>query len=164
MTATPKVYTEAVSRRAKEDNAQIFSMDDKKLFGEDFYTLSFSEAIQENFLSDYRVMVLAIDEGAVSDAVKDLLEKINLDPDDATKMVGCWRGLSKKYHSVDSDFFTSDPAPMKMALAFTSTIKNSKVFEQNFADVIQSYKDAYPNNDGVKCEVRHVDWHDEKKV
>ena len=46
---------------------------------------------------------------------------------------------------------------MKMALAFTSTIKNSKVFEQNFADVIQSYKDAYPNNDGVKCEVRHVD-------
>ena len=95
MTATPKVYTEAVSRRAKEDNAQIFSMDDKKLFGEDFYTLSFSEAIQENFLSDYRVMVLAIDEGAVSDAVKDLLEKINLDPDDATKMVGCWRGLSR---------------------------------------------------------------------
>ncbi len=88
MTATPKVYTEAISRKAKDKGAEVFSMDDKNLFGEDFYMLSFSKAIQENLLSDGRVMVLAIDEKAVSNAVKDLIEKYKLDPDDATKMIG----------------------------------------------------------------------------
>lgn len=157
MTATPKVYTEAVSKKAKDKGVEVFSMDDKNLFGEDFYTLSFSRAIQENLLSDYRVMVLAIDEKAVSEAVKDLIEKYKLDPDDATKMIGCWRGLSKQYHSSDSEFLKTDPAPMKMALAFTSTIANSKDFQKNFAEVVEHYKETYRHNDGVNCEVRHVD-------
>lgn len=156
MTATPKVYTPAVSRKARDKGVEIFSMDDKNLFGEDFYTLSFSAAIQQNLLSDYRVIVLAIDEKAVTDSVFDLIEKFKLDPDDATKMIGCWRGLSKQYISSDSEFFRTDPNPMKTALAFTSTIKNSEAFRENFAKVIELYKEKY-NNSGVNCEVRHVD-------
>ena len=157
MTATPKIYTESVTKKAKDKEAEVFSMDDKNLFGEDFYALSFSKAIQENLLSDYRVMVLAVDERAISETVADLIEKFKLDPDDATKMIGCWRGLSKQYHSSNSDFFKVDPNPMKMALAFTSTIANSKDFQKNFAEVVKRYKETYEHKGGVNCDVRHVD-------
>ncbi|MBR6901091.1 MAG: DEAD/DEAH box helicase family protein, partial [Synergistaceae bacterium] len=157
MTATPKVYADSVSKKAKEKDAVIYSMDDENLFGPDFYTLFFSHAIEENLLSDYRVMVLAIDQRAVSEAVTKLLKKEKINIDDATKMVGCWRGLSKEVMSEDFKTIAHDPLPMKTAVAFTSKIDYSKNFQETFSDVVQAFKDYYNVDGGVKCEVEHVD-------
>ncbi|GAA6876965.1 hypothetical protein HpHNI60_11380 [Helicobacter pylori] len=52
MTATPKVYSESSKAKAKESDNVIYSMDDAEIFGEEIYTLNFSQAIALDLLND----------------------------------------------------------------------------------------------------------------
>ncbi|GAA7389803.1 hypothetical protein BD0138_07230 [Helicobacter pylori] len=52
MTATPKVYSESSKAKAKESDNVIYSMDDEEIFGEEIYTLNFSQAIALDLLTD----------------------------------------------------------------------------------------------------------------
>jgi len=61
MTATPKFFTGKLRREAKEYELDLASMDDPAHFGPVFHRLSFSEAIDRNLLSDYRVAIVAVD-------------------------------------------------------------------------------------------------------
>ena len=156
MTATPKVYTDSVVKTAKEKDAVLYSMDDEEIFGPVFYELSFSEAVRLGLLSDYRVIVLGVDEDFISETLGSYLKDASIDLDDASKMVGCWKGLSKNFLLDDFDSLNGDTAPMKRALAFTSTIANSKDFQATFAGTIRAFR-ANDRQDGVKCDVQHVD-------
>jgi superfamily II DNA or RNA helicase len=62
MTATPRVYANSIKKMSEELDIQILSMDDKEMFGEVLYRYSFSKAIAEGILSDYRVVVIGIDD------------------------------------------------------------------------------------------------------
>src|SRR5690606_19107414 len=66
MTATPRIYGETAKSRATDDQVVLASMDDESLFGPEFHRLGFGKAVELDLLSDYRVLVLAVDEGAVS--------------------------------------------------------------------------------------------------
>src|SRR5207342_3397699 len=66
MTATPRIYMDATKSKAKEADAELCSMDDDALFGHEFHRLGFGEAISQNLLTDYKVMVMAVDEKFVS--------------------------------------------------------------------------------------------------
>lgn len=61
MTATPRIYIDTVKEKAKEVQAELFSMDDIEVYGEVFYSLKFGEAVEKGLLTDYKVIVLAID-------------------------------------------------------------------------------------------------------
>ena len=69
-----------------------------KLYGKELYVLSFSEAVQRDLLVDYKVIVLAMDEAHISRRLQTLLadENNQLRVDDAAKIVGCWKALSKE--------------------------------------------------------------------
>ena len=67
MTATPKIYAESARTKAKDNNAELASMDDSTLFGEEFFRLPFSRAVREGLLTDYKVLVLCVDEEYVKD-------------------------------------------------------------------------------------------------
>ncbi|NNM64389.1 MAG: DEAD/DEAH box helicase family protein, partial [Burkholderiales bacterium] len=54
-TATPRIYS---SRNGDEE---IVSMDNSRLYGEVFYRLSFGEAIRRGLLTDYRVVIIGVD-------------------------------------------------------------------------------------------------------
>jgi predicted helicase len=60
MTATPRVYTTRVREAAEEQEIEIASMDDPARFGRVLHHLSFAEAIDREFLSDYRVLVVGV--------------------------------------------------------------------------------------------------------
>ncbi len=74
MTATPRVYANSIKKMTEELDIQILSMDDKDIFGEVLYRYSFSKAIAEGILSDYRVVVIGIDDVST----KDLFNKRSL--------------------------------------------------------------------------------------
>jgi superfamily II DNA or RNA helicase len=61
MTATPKIFSEHVKTKAKELEYEILSMDDDKKFGPVFHKLPFSEAITQDLLSDYEVLISVMD-------------------------------------------------------------------------------------------------------
>jgi superfamily II DNA or RNA helicase len=62
MTATPRYYTGRVLKKAKQADLEVASMNDESIFGPVFYRLNFSEAIEKNLLTDYRVVIVGIDD------------------------------------------------------------------------------------------------------
>ncbi|MBE7525726.1 DEAD/DEAH box helicase [candidate division WWE3 bacterium] len=159
MTATPRIFGDAIKTKAKEVDAVLASMDNPVLYGETLFELSFSAAVQKQLLTDYKVLVLAVDETLVSEGVQKRLtdHDSELILDDATKIIGCYRALSKLDIRAD---VVADPNPMRRAVAFCRDIKSSKRIKDEFAAVIEEYlknqllpEDFQP----LRCEADHVD-------
>ncbi|CCH71501.1 putative Helicase [Phycicoccus elongatus Lp2] len=162
MTATPRIYDDASKAKAGEASAVLASMDNEDLFGEELHRLGFGEAVAQDLLADYKVLVLAVDETAVSRTFQLQLadEGNELRLDDAAKIVGCWNGLAKRGSAEHS--FDADPAPMRRAVAFAGTIKDSKHIESLFAETVRQYAAAHDLDDAdgepvLTCEIQHVD-------
>ena len=81
MTATPKyIKSKTVPKNDNEigivNDLKVASMDDNKLFGEVFYELNFSEAIEKDLLNNYRIEIIGITDKEVLDFVEN---QINFD-------------------------------------------------------------------------------------
>lgn len=160
MTATPRIYADESKQKADSASAYLCSMDDEELFGKDFYTLGFAEAVSLGLLSDYKVIVLAVDEGYVSKTLQNLLtdKDSELTLDDSVKIMGCINGLSKKtIFSEEENYFENDPYMMKRAVAFCNDIKGSKKFVQLFGEIQDELKLYGADEDLVSVELSHVD-------
>lgn len=159
MTATPRIYADASVAKAEEAGATLSDMNDVALYGEEFHRLGFGEAVSVGRLTDYKVLVLAVDESYVSKRFQRLLadEDNEMKLEDAAKIVGCWNGLAKR--SLTSDEFALDPEPMKRAVAFARNIKESKKIAEMFEKVVEAEIAALDDDDDrlISCEVQHVD-------
>jgi predicted helicase/uncharacterized protein (DUF2384 family) len=62
MTATPRYFTGRVKQAADGFDIEVASMDDEQRFGPEIHSLNFSEAIERDLLSDYRVLVVGVDD------------------------------------------------------------------------------------------------------
>lgn len=158
MTATPRIYNDASKTKAVEAGAILTDMDKLEDFGPEFHRLGFGEAVSIGRLTDYKVLVLAVDESYISRNFQKLLadEDNTLALEDAAKIVGCWNGLAKR--SLVQNDFASDPAPMKRAVAFARNIKESKHLAEMFERVVDAERELFEDADELlTCEVHHVD-------
>lgn len=151
-TATPKLYGMDAKKKAKDNSIVISSMDDESLYGEVFYRLGFGDAISHDILTDYKLMVLAVDETVVQkDMQKSLSDPENgLNIDDVGRIIGVWNGMIKRESFADK----VSGEPMKRAIAFSRTIKDSKRISGQFESVVNDYLDS---EEGYSVNVRHVD-------
>ncbi len=158
MTATPRIYGENAKSKAKDSEAVLASMDDTETYGEVLFHHGFARAVESGILTDYRVIVLAMDEGSISNAVQQRLADADseLVLDDATKIVGCWKALAK---SGLVETTKEDAGPMRRALAFCRSIDSSKLIRDEFGQVVAEYQNDSGNDDKItlSCKVRHVD-------
>lgn len=162
MTATPRIFGDNVRSKADEVGAELASMDNPALFGETLFYRGFGWAVQNGLLTDYKVIVLAMDEGLVSSAVQKRLGDAGseLVLDDATKIIGCYKALTKIDLKADVE---ADPHPMRRALAFAKDIRSSKLIRDEFTAVVDEYigqdsliDDEKPSSH-LQCEIQHVD-------
>lgn len=155
-TATPRVYGESAKQKAEEMSVMIADMDDESLYGKEFYRLGFGEAVNKGILTDYKVMVLAVDETMVARRFQDVFSDDNgeLKFDDVTKIIGCWNGLIKRKNN--SNILVGKP--MKRAIAFTGTIKESVMIKDMFKEVVDLYINASQDQTiPYKVEIDHAD-------
>ena len=126
MTATPKIYGEAVKTKAKDASSELTSMDDVSKFGPEFHRLGFGEAVERDLLSDYRVLVLAISTDAVSSEFQQQFQlNGELKIDDTARITGIYNALAKRgVEGLGDD--DADHAPMRRAVAFSRSIKDSQ--------------------------------------
>ena len=95
MTATPRLYDDAVKGKAAEHSAELTSMDDEGIYGPEFYRLGFGEAVDKGLLTDYKVLVMTVDESVAAEAIaRSDDNQINLTT--ASAMIGAWNGLAKR--------------------------------------------------------------------
>ncbi|EGR2288408.1 damage-inducible protein, partial [Vibrio parahaemolyticus] len=165
MTATPRIYGEVAKAKADKGEVTLASMDDETIYGKELHTLTFSEAVSRGLLCDYKVVVLTMDEAHVHRRIQNLLKDENnsLKVDDAAKIIGCWKALSKHQMKEGMEL---DPQPMKRAVAFCQVIEpttgkahkvSSKQIAEMFQAVVEAYQDTENDADELICEVQHVD-------
>jgi predicted helicase len=157
MTATPRVYGDSAKAKADAADALLASMDDYQTYGEEFYRLGFAEAVNRDLLTDYKVLVLTVNEDAVASAFQQQLSDSNheLKLDDATRIVGCLNAFAK--HDPTGNYFTHDHSPMKRIVAFSNTINNSKKFKELFSEVSERFKSYTESDLAISVAVDHVD-------
>lgn len=157
MTATPRIFGDAAKRKADDHDAELASMDDESKFGKDLFHRGFGWAVENELLTDYKVVVLAVDEGLISTTIQNRLKDgAELTLDDATKIIGCYKALTKSDLAADLEF---DPRPMRRALAFCQSIAKSRIIEDEFAQVVEEYTGNELIDDArhLHTEVRHID-------
>ena len=157
MTATPRLYSDGAKKKAEERSVQIWSMDDETHFGNVFHYLGFSQAVSKGLLSDYKVVILGVDErasrylemGADASVGRGKKELKLVDP---AKIVGCWNALAGKYDD-------GRRPVLHRAVAFTTSIKQSKTFRDQFDKIVTEYRENVGDDDKktLQCEVKHVD-------
>jgi len=162
MTATPKVFGDETKIKAADADATLCSMDDEATFGPELHRLGFGEAVEKDLLTDYKVLVLAVDEAYASKTFQSLLTDSDnsLNLDDAVRITGCWNGLSKKldHTTTDEAELYGDLAPMRTAAAFSRSIKDSKAFCDYFHQLVENYQTDHPEEENLlKVQLDHVD-------
>ena len=176
MTATPRIYGETAKTT---EGVVLYSMDDETHYGKEFFVLTFSQAVSDGLLVDYKVIVLAIEESHIQRRIQNLLTDGNneLKVDDAAKIVGCWKALSKYGLSGEEGALYN---PMRRAVAFCQVIEkeykgskhkvSSKLIAEMFQAVIEEYQQAertallkqnpdlkLPPQLTMTCQAEHVD-------
>ena len=152
MTATPRLYGESAKVKASEKDCILCSMDDKALYGEEFYRVNFSYAVQNGLLTDYKVLVLTVGENDVPDNIKrditDTTTELNFD--DTSKLIGVINGLSKMIQGDDHRTWDADPHMMRRAVAFCSSIDKSAsrtgIASKYVASVLPQISEKYDKN------------------
>lgn len=172
MTATPRLFDDTTKDKAEEHSAEIASMDDEAIYGPEFHRLGFGEAVEKGLLTDYKVLVLAVDEEVAAETTQRAATDVNgeLTLDVTSKIIGCWNGLAKrsgKDHDTTAGFATG-AQPMQRAVAFAQDIKASKQFAESFPVVVERYTDTLrekmatnpeisDQNLDLAVQARHVD-------
>ena len=161
MTATPRVYGDQTKAKAAQHDVVLASMDDEATYGPVFHELGFGDAVAQSLLTDYRVIILAVNEDAVSGAFQRQLaaDGTDLALNDVARIVGCWHGLSKR-----GPQFAGDQVAMQRAVAFSSTIKASKAFAEMFPRIANEALEHRRDANAVKIETDHVDGTNNVKV
>ncbi len=170
MTATPRIYSPDAEAKAEQGKAKLYGMNNEEWYGKSLYTLSFSEAVKRGLLSDYKVIVLAVEETVVNRRLQNLLSSgdNDLKMDDAARIIGCWKALSKQGLT---DGLADDGHPMQRAVAFCHVIeakqgaKTRKVGSKNIARMFQAVVEEYQKTADtdeeiaatLTCEAEHVD-------
>ncbi len=57
MTATPRLYADASKSKVTKADTVLCSMDDKILYGEEIYRIGFGKAVENDLLTDYKVLI-----------------------------------------------------------------------------------------------------------
>ena len=159
MTATPRLYTEGAKAKAANHEVEVFSMDNRATYGPEFHRLAFSRAVEQNLLSDYKVVVLALSEQHVDAALQAHLasgdSEINIS--DAAKIVGCWRALQNPENKCPGD---GPISRLTRAIAFTNTIQFLQRLVAHWDTIVGQAIEQMPEAErhgAFRCETRHVD-------
>ena len=174
MTATPRIYAEAVRRRVEDATGSfdIYSMDDEVTYGPEMYRMSFGEAVEGGHLTDYKVLVIAVAENPMLEAYDSIV--IDEGPSVQHCRGGAFRwllgrsGRSHDYHSRG----TRHRCHQRRARGSSgyrvhkTGIKSSERVERYWTPVVDAVATAVHGRPTsaesadtglLQCEVRHVD-------
>lgn len=162
MTATPRLYNvEAKSAAAKQD-VPLWSMDDEQHFGKEIHRIGFGEAVGKGLLTDYKVIILTLNDKDVPPAVQKMISngETEIKTDDLTKLIGTVNALSKQFLGNEAIKVEGDENPMKRAVAFCGSIANSTNIAGSYNMASENYLESLPEDKKKKMvtvQAQHMD-------
>jgi predicted helicase len=162
MTATPRLYDDNTKSKAAQAEALLCSMDDEKFYGDEIYRIGFGEAVERDLLTDYKVLILTLNENDVPPAVQRMIadKESEINSDDASKLIGCINALSKQVLGDEGIIKDTDPEPMRRAVAFCQNINVSKKITATFNSASETYISELPKDKQSSMQLvasKHID-------
>lgn len=162
MTATPRIYSDDAVSQAAQADATLCSMDDEKLYGAEMYRIGFGEAVERNLLTDYKVLILTLNDKDVPPAVQKMIStgESEIKTDDLSKLIGTVNALSKQFLGDEGITKETDPEPMRRAVAFCSNIATSKKIASAYNGASENYLESLPaekKEEMVTISAQHMD-------
>ena len=133
-TATPRIYTTGLKKTAEEFGVEVIDMGDEKSFGQRFHTLSFSEAIKRNLLTDYRVLIVGVDDQRISEWIeKRLLVETDTGLSTDARSLAAQIGLLKAIRDWN----------LRRIISFHGRVKRAREFSEEISQVSEWLKDDH---------------------
>ena len=176
MTATPRIYTAASKKSLSGRGIETVDMDDGDTYGPELERLSFKEAVEQDLLTDYRVIVLGIHAGAVTAGVRKRLlalgdesaglqaqqgsgKPLVVSNEDLQRLLGTSLAINGMAEGEDLEV----PERLDRTIAFANSIARSKFYAQGLQDpqlrsLITRRRHRRGDEAGaVPVEARHLD-------
>lgn len=127
MTATPRYFTGKVLRAGASADYEIVSMDDEDHFGRVFHRLTFADAIERDLLSDYRVLVIGVDDDMYLDYAKEglFVTRDGVEVTDA-RSLATQIGLARAIRKYD----------LRRVITFHSRVKAARDLAESLPEVV----------------------------
>lgn len=138
MTATPRVYKRTtVKKRGKsrsttpETELKVYSMDNTMVYGDEFYKLEFSEAVDRGLLSEYKIIMREVNqedlygkfiESGQEPSKSDKNDYGDIDMHTLAKMGGICKAVTYP------DGEDKPPRPLQRVMVFHDRVKKSSIF------------------------------------
>jgi predicted helicase len=162
MTATPRLYNVEAKAQAEKQDMPLWSMDNEEYFGKEIHRIGFGEAVEKGLLTDYKVIILTLNDRDVPPAVQNMITngETEVKTDDLTKLIGTVSALSKQFMGNDSINGDGDSRPMKRAVAFCNTVANSQNIAGTYNLASEYYLDSLTEEKKasmVTIQAQHMD-------
>jgi superfamily II DNA or RNA helicase len=133
-TATPRTYTTSVKKAAEDRGIEVACMDDEAVFGKVLYSLPFGEAIRQNLLTDYRIVIIGVDSPMIAEWIKNR-EFIKADSgiENDAESLAAQIGLLKAIKDYD----------LKRVISFHSRVIRAESFTQDIQQVVEWIGDEH---------------------
>jgi predicted helicase len=134
-TATPRVYKTSSKKKAEELGVEVVDMSDEKIFGLRFHTLTFSDAIKRNLLTDYRVVIIGVDDERIKET---WIEKRRIVATDTGLLTDArWLATQIGLLKAIKDW------NLHRIISFHSRVKKAKEFSEDISQVAEWVSDDY---------------------
>ncbi|QWD34648.1 DEAD/DEAH box helicase family protein [Polynucleobacter paneuropaeus] len=126
-TATPRTYSASVKKAAEDRGVEVVGMDDETVFGKQLFVLNFGEAIERGLLTDYRVVIIGVDDPTISAWIENReLLKADSDIEMDAESLAAQVGLLKAIKDYD----------LNRIISFHSRVSRAEVFSQDIHKVL----------------------------
>ena len=177
MSATPKIFSQNAKSKADKDNeVELYSMDDEDIFGREAYNLKFDKALALGLLTEYKVLITIINQEEVAEVTNTLSKakkngyvNLNIDGKETPvdieligKILATYKSLLKNdVYTIDTtgnkEALEEDTSKiMKRAIAFNNSIAVSKTRQSVFSPTIKLYNDLV-KKDNQTINIDHID-------
>ena len=164
-TATPKVYDEKKVQR-QNDEWVVRSMDDETVFGVEIYRRSYIDAVNNGWLSDYRIIAIGVNDPESYRAANMLAKNTQSKGRQALTTDHYIRGLAFALamgNATQQDDDAEEQVAIQSCIAFMNTVDKSKNMAKDLQsdtarEWIQKYlDDNLPGRQAAQYKLEHLD-------
>ncbi len=163
MTATPRVYTPASMTSLRSRGYVVTDMDNHDDYGPEAFRLSFRQALEAGMLSEYRVIVMCLEKGALRPDMRERLEEmaegVKVSEEEYGRIMGTALAINGRARQADGGV-----GPLlHRVLAFANNRARSRFYQKAFNDervlgaVTRRIKAEGDDGKAMKTRAAHLD-------
>jgi superfamily II DNA or RNA helicase len=142
-TATPRTYRSSLKRKAEEIGVEVVDMDDEAVFGKRLHVLTFGEAIRCNWLTDYRVVIVGVDDETIAEWIRSRrIVATDAGTETDAQSLAAEIGLIKAIKDWD----------LQRIISFHSRVKRAERFSQELREISEWLDDNHKPTRAIWCQ------------